>query len=617
VYRRDALTEQTPESFALSSLSSGVHCLKLLEDWETTYISENCFDILGMSAKQFVESPSHWIGRVHPADIDAIRGALQSTTESIEKHISYRFRDSKERYRWIGLRCKRLNAESVVGVFQEITRQRIVEYSDRIHFAGRNSLRALLDSSNLTIAVDSFLGLIGNALIVDRARLMRFRKDGNAFITHEWVRSDGTETLELPTKIKPEAADWWQGQFESLGVVSIPDTGNVDVPKAVQAAIRKHAVGAVMAAPAIINGVVEGFICIESFKGRTWLPLELEEVKHIVDGYSRSVERRIEDRKQIAEELNLRTSEERYRLLTTHSPVILFGIDSEGIFTLSEGLGLERMGAGAGDVVGASVYQIYRNYPEILEQVNKALTGVESHGLFHIGDNCFEMWLTPVSDEDRVVVGISGVAVDVTRRNKLEQQKTIMMSELDHRVKNNIAAVISLVGLSKEGAHSIEDFAKTLDGRLHALAVAHSTLAKSHWSGAWMRDILLLTLQPYMVGETERIKFVGPDVELLGMLARPMCMVIHELATNAVKHGALSISGGSVLITTELPPQKNSIKVTWMEKGGPAIVEEIKPGTGTSLLEGLVGYEMDGVISMNYTTDGLVCQIEVSIDSKN
>ena len=186
------------------------------------------------------------------------------------------------------------------------------------------------------------------------------------------------------------------------------------------------------------------------------------------------------------------------------------------------------MGAGAGEVVGKSVYQVYRNYPDVLVQVNAALDGTESHGLTHIGEHCFEVWFTPVWDEERMVVGISGVAVDITRRNKLEQQQTIMMSELDHRVKNNIAAVISLVSLSQQGAKTIDDFAKTLDGRLHALAVAHSTLAKSHWSGAWMRDILLLTLQPYMSGSTERITFEGPDVELPGLLARPMCMIIHE-----------------------------------------------------------------------------------------
>ena len=186
------------------------------------------------------------------------------------------------------------------------------------------------------------------------------------------------------------------------------------------------------------------------------------------------------------------------------------------------------------------------------------------------------------------------------------------MSELDHRVKNNIAAVMSLVSLSQVGAKTIDDFAKTLDGRLHALAVAHSTLAKSHWSGAWMRDILLLTLQPYMSGSIERIVFIGPDIELPGLLARPMCMVIHELATNAVKHGSLSNNDGLVTITTE-HNQEDVLQLTWVETGGPKITSESTAGTGTSLLEGLVDHEMHGMITMQFDKDGLVCQINVPL----
>ncbi|HIB00750.1 MAG TPA: hypothetical protein EYO31_02390 [Phycisphaerales bacterium] len=290
----------------------------------------------------------------------------------------------------------------------------------------------------------------------------------------------------------------------------------------------------------------------------------------------------------------------------------MFGIDAEGIFTLSEGIGLESMGAGAGDVVGKSVYQVYRNFPDILEQVNAALAGSESHGLTHIGENCFEVWFTPIWDEERMVVGLSGVAVDITRRNKLEQQQTIMMSELDHRVKNNIAAVMSLVTLSQQGARSIEEFAKALDGRLHSLAVAHSSLAKSHWSGAWMRDILLLTLQPYMSGSVERIRFEGPDYELPGLLARPMCMVIHELATNAVKYGSLSNENGVVTITTEILPE-GSLRLKWVETNGPLVDEKPTLGTGISLLEGLVDHEMHGTIALQFEEGGVVCQINVPL----
>jgi PAS domain S-box-containing protein len=606
--------ELSPESFALSKLSTGIHGLKLQEDWMTFFMSENSSSILGVPTQQLLDSPKLWIRRIHPADVDAVRGALQSTTDINEKHISYRFRDANERYRWIGLRCSRQDSDSIVGVFQDITRQRFLEYADRIHFAGRNSLRALLDTNDLNFSINSFLSFLGNAMLVDSARLTRFRKDGNTFTTHEWLRSESEQKVDLPISVQPDVANWWKEQFASVGVVSIPDTSEATIPNSVREQISKQETKAIMAAPAIINGVYEGYVSFETYKDRIWLPLEIEEATHIIDGYARSVERRIEDRKQIAEEFNIRRSEERYRLLTSHSPVILFGIDADGIFTLSEGVGLESMGAGAGEVVGASVYQVYRNYPDILEQVNTALSGVESHGLTNIGDNYFEVWFTPVQDEEQVVIGISGVAVDITRRYKLEQQQTIMMSELDHRVKNNIAAVMSLVGLSKGGADSIDEFTKTLDGRLHALSVAHSTLAKSHWSGASMGDILRLTLDPYITGGIERLQFKGPDVELPGLLARPMCMVIHELATNAVKYGALSTPEGSLTISTELPAKSNLVKITWLETGGPKIETKIKSGTGTSLLKGLVDHEMQGTITLNYLLEGLLCQIEVPLD---
>ncbi len=188
-----------------------------------------------------------------------------------------------------------------------------------------------------------------------------------------------------------------------------------------------------------------------------------------------------------------------------------------------------------------------------------------------------------------------------------------MMRELDHRVKNNIASVISLVGLSKKGADSIDDFAKTLDGRLHALNVAHSALAKSHWSGVWLKDILLLTLQPYIVGSDEAIRLEGSDVELPGVLSRPMCMVIHELATNAVKHGSLSIEQGRVVVETEVLKSGDAVKLTWTETDGPTVVSVQDPGTGTSLLEGLVDHEMNGTITIEFNETGLVCQIEVPL----
>jgi PAS domain S-box-containing protein len=597
------------ETFALSDLSSAVHCLKFDGGWKTVYVSTNIPTVLGAKAKNLMTNAGLWMGRVHPLDSDAVRAALEKVQRDVEIGISYRFRDDSNRYRWIGYRCKQMDDGTIVGIIRDITRSRTVEYSKRIHLSGRESLSTLLESSDLNSSICTFLHILGEAMVVDRAQLIRFRQDGCAFITHEWVRNEQFIKTELPHEIQPEVKQWWEEQFKLKGSVVINNCESYSFPKRVA---KQFSDGAIMAIPASIYGVTEGLIYFEVSSERNWLPMEIEEASQVVNGYARSVERRIDDRKQIAEELNLRRSEEQYRQLTSHSPVILFGIDSEGKFTLSEGLGLESMGAGAGEVVGKSVYQVYRNFPDVLEQVNSALAGTESHGLTHIGEKCFEVWFTPVWNEERMVVGISGVAVDITRRNKLEQQQTIMMSELDHRVKNNIAAVMSLVSLSQHGSKTIDEFAKTIDGRLHALAVAHSTLAKSQWSGAWMRDILQLTLQPFMSGSTERIRFEGPDIELPSLLARPMCMVIHELATNAVKHGALSNDTGEVVIGSS-HGSKNELHLTWTESGLVSIQDPIETGTGTSLLDGLVNHEMHGTIDMKFNKNGLVCKINIPL----
>ncbi|MBT4584253.1 MAG: PAS domain S-box protein [Phycisphaerae bacterium] len=613
------MSEPSPESIAFSKLTIGIHSLafnkdKKMGEWLTGSVTENGSTIFGVSSEDLCTQRDLWIGRIHPNDIDAVIAALSEKDESTERTIYYRFRDAKERYRWIEFRFSKIAAHEVVGFISDGTQARANEYFSRLHIAGRSSLASLLESGDINANINSFLKTLGSALVVDRSRLVRFRKDGRAFITHEWVRRDNNETPELPTQVPEEAVAWWKDKLEKEGAITIESSDRSDLPQGVAEAIAECSVNAILAVPAIVNGVVEAFACFEIMQGvRHWLPNEILEATIVLNGYARSIERRIEDRKQAAEEFKLRSSEERYRLITSHSPVVLFGIDTEGIFTLSEGLGLGSMGAQAGDVVGRSMYELYRNYPEVLEHASYALAGEESHTKIKIGDHIFETWFTPVKDEDEVIVGVSGVSVDITRRHELEEQQLIMMRELDHRVKNNIASVMSLVELSKQGATSVQEYAKTLDGRLHALAVAHSTLAKSQWSGAWLRDILQLTLQPYMVGPRSQIQFKGPDVELFGVLARPMCMVIHELATNAMKHGALKIDAGNVLVSTKILPD-NQVQLSWIETDGPPVPNERITSTGTSLLEGLVGHEMNGKIILDFNKNGLHCVIEVPLN---
>ena len=615
------MSRPSPESVAFSKLSIGVHSIerKLQNDndkngaWVTETLTENGSTIFGVLRVDMLEKSGLWVGRIHPNDIDTVLASLEEANVSTERSVFYRFRDANEHYRWIEYKFTKSNANGIVGFICDGTQSRADEYFSRLHIAGRTCLSSLLESGDINKNINSFLRTLGGAMTVDRARLVRFRQDGRAFITHEWARHEDIHKIKIPAQVPDEAVIWWREKLENEGGITIESSDHANLPQGVAEAIEKFSGNAILAVPAVINGVVEAFACFEILHGvRHWLPNEILEATIVLNGYARSIERRIEDRKQAAEEYKLKSSEERYRLITSHSPVVLFGIDVEGVFTLSEGLGLGSMGARAGDVVGHSMYELYRNYPEVLEHASHALAGKESHGRIKIGDQIFETWFTPVRDEVEVVIGVSGVSVDITLRHELEQQQLIMMRELDHRVKNNIASVMSLVELSKQGASSVEDYAATLDGRLHALAVAHSTLAKSHWKGAWLRDILLLTLQPYMAGTRTQIQLEGPDVELLGVLPRPMCMVIHELATNAMKHGALKIDAGNIIVSIMLL-DNDHLQLTWSETDGPPIPEERTPSTGTSLLEGLVSHEMHGTIALEFKETGLHCVIKVPL----
>ncbi|MDP6602459.1 MAG: HWE histidine kinase domain-containing protein [Phycisphaerales bacterium] len=605
-----------PQIFANTHLSTAFHNLQDRGHWQTSDITPNAATVLGVPADQLMEDPSLWAGRVHPEDLDAVSAALRSADPRREHSVTYRFRDAREHYRWIGFKFLQSQPNAVVGVLSDATQSRVMAYRSRLLGASRDGLSTLLAVDDLSEVINRLLERLGMAMAVRRGMLVRLRRSGKAFVTHAWARVSSDNVKDMPMEIPSEGADWWLGRLRRNPVLLIENINAPDIPAEAMALFGDDCDGAALVAGSFVNGKLEAFACFQaSTPIRRWTPEEQEAVAMVLSGLGRRIEFRVEDRRQQAAELELRRSEARYRFVTHHSPVVLFGIDAAGMFTLSEGRGLGALATKAGDVVGHSAYEVYRNHPDMLRLINEAMTGQEVQGTVPVGDSTFEVWMTPVRGADNVVSGLSGVAVDVTRRHELEQQQKFMMRELDHRVKNNIASIISLVELSRSGDQSMDEFAATISGRLQAMAVAHAALARTRWGGAWMRDILQLTLQPFMQGNDGRIRFEGPDVELAGALARPMCMAIHELAANAVKHGALSTQQGIITLTTELLQGDTCMRFTWGEQGGspPATIE---PGTGISLLRGLVHHEMRGDIDVS-ADGGLTCTMEIPLERED
>ena len=149
---------------------------------------------------------------------------------------------------------------------------------------------------------------------------------------------------------------------------------------------------------------------------------------------------------------------------------------------------------------------------------------------------------TPITNEDGELVGAVNMLVDITERKRAEEHQKLLVAELDHRVKNILAQVAAVAKSTRQGSQSIDEFLQSLDGRIGSMATAHSLLSESHWQGVGLAALVRSQLAPYATDAN--ITISGTDVILAAAEIQAVAMVLHELVTNAAKHGALSTLDG-------------------------------------------------------------------------
>jgi light-regulated signal transduction histidine kinase (bacteriophytochrome) len=183
----------------------------------------------------------------------------------------------------------------------------------------------------------------------------------------------------------------------------------------------------------------------------------------------------------------------------------------------------------------------------------------------------------------------------------------LMMAELDHRVKNTLANIEALVIQTSASAQSLSAFVEGLAARIQSMAKAHSLLSQSRWEGVAIKSLLLDELEPYVRGPAP-FQIVGPDLVLTSKSALALSLAIHELATNAAKYGALSRAGGHVDIRWALN-EAGGIDLSWTESGGPPVKPPARRGFGSTLIEQALAMETDGLATLDYRPDGVVCRV--------
>ena len=239
----------------------------------------------------------------------------------------------------------------------------------------------------------------------------------------------------------------------------------------------------------------------------------------------------------------------------------------------------------------------------------------------------FEAWSTIVKDRSEPWSEADGLAAILLRtvmleiflkisdavseqRRRSQEQQQLLISELNHRVRNILNLMRGLIGQTQDSATSVTDFRQRLEGRIQSLARAHDLLTKEQWAPSPIKELIRLEFDAYASDRQDRVRMIGPDAMISPTAHTVLALVLHEMATNAVKYGALSNTSGRVDITLSFDVA-GALNLTWSEKGGPAVVAPTRRGFGTTIITKSVPHELDGSASITYALTGVVATFRI------
>lgn len=325
-------------------------------------------------------------------------------------------------------------------------------------------------------------------------------------------------------------------------------------------------------------------------------------------------------------EAMLRESEER-ALESTHEAAAVYEAAPLGIVLFDTDFRFKRINSRLAQINGLSPEAHYgRSIEEILPPTTCAalravqprlLAGEEVGGIEITGwdevAQAERSWLVayrPLRDGGRHVTGFLGTIIDITERKQAEAREKLLAREVDHRAKNLLSIVQSLATLTR--APTIDAYHEALGNRLQALARAHGLLAQAGWTSVDLAAIVARELEPYAGTAPDRCQALGPPVALAAGAAQALALVLHELATNATKYGALSLATGRVQVGWTV--DRDQLTLRWQESGGPPVVPPAGRGFGSRLIEQSVTRSLNGTVHKDWAPAGLIATFAIPAD---
>jgi PAS domain S-box-containing protein len=319
-------------------------------------------------------------------------------------------------------------------------------------------------------------------------------------------------------------------------------------------------------------------------------------------------------------EASLRDKEAQLESIIYRTPFMLIRLDKDLRYRFISHAYLEMTGRRPEEVVGKRLSDILgdKDFQAIRPYIEKVLQGnrVEFEREVHyqgVGTRFLHVIYTPERDDSGTVTGWIVSMLDITERKRAEEEQKraaeaeqILIRELQHRTNNLLAVIQGIAQKTLAGSGPLDEARRIFEGRLLALASTYRRLTKSNWSGISLSELVHLTLEPFAA----RTEIDGPDLMLGAKNAQNLSLALHELATNALKHGALSSAGGNVSIAWSVASNGGGpvLKFRWEERGGPPVLAPGQRGFGTLLLESTFK-----TINLDYAREGLTCEIDVPL----
>lgn len=230
------------------------------------------------------------------------------------------------------------------------------------------------------------------------------------------------------------------------------------------------------------------------------------------------------------------------------------------------------------------------------------------------------LFISPVCDEAGEVVQHFISLADFTKHREKQTHCEMLIDELNHRVKNTLSTVQSITRQALRASADPNVVKELIESRIFALSRSHDLLTQHNWEGADLRDLVGTALEPWRVanGRAERFEIEGDSIRLVPKATLALGIAFHELATNAVKYGALSNDVGMIRIAwhTETRPSGEQLIFNWREKGGPVVVPPTHKGFGSQIIERGLAHELQAKVSLEYLPEGLVCTIDLPVSRK-